>query len=409
MELQKDNLFYNISNMNLVRAVACLGVVLTHARFVLWSGGRAYLAHSPISTWDWYEYPLYFLDLVTSIGPARVFFFFILSGFFLQYSVRDQFQIQAFMRSRFLRLYPAYVAAILLGMGALYLALAYINPALATGPVREFNHMIRVAAAELSWSTLGQTLLFNSRATPFAAMWHLWSLLHEVVFCLLFPLYHRLTPRSRMATAAAALALGWLADSMLLQAQLYFLIGMLFYDFFARGHRLPWAFSRRCFQVAFLGLFLATYGANKLGLPGISNLLMIVFAFLLFDFMLSRPIKVSRVLGFISKASYAIYLNHTWALLLYYAVLSRLTGEQVFYSRWPYYSGVIVAVLGSLPAYWLIDKPIGAYLTRTKQLARAYKRPQLVPHVSLSEERVGSEVMALQDGGNQDLAVLRYA
>ena len=39
----------------------------------------------------------------------------------------------------------------------------------------------------------------------------------------------------------------------------------------------------------------------------------------------------------------------------------RRTG---FYSRWPYYTGAILAIIGSLPGYYLIEKPALAYLER---------------------------------------------
>ena len=75
-----------------------------------------------------------------------------------------------------------------------------------------------------------------------------------------------------------------------------------------------------------------------------------------------------------------------WALLLYYAVLSRVSGELVFYSRWPYYTGAILAVIGSLPGYYFVEKPALAYLQRVvirkrvipQVFARVYAAAQLL-------------------------------
>jgi peptidoglycan/LPS O-acetylase OafA/YrhL len=380
----------NISQMHLVRAIACLGVVITHTKFVLWSGGQAYLERYPMVQWKWYEFVLFFLDLVTSIGSTRVFFFFILSGFFLQYSTRNSFCIRSFLRGRFLRLYPSYVMATLAALAAFYLAVTYINPQLLTGSEREFNVLLRSAATDLSWPALWHTLLFNSRPTAFAATPHLWSMLHEALFCLLFPLYHCLSMRERAMLAVVVLGVSLLIGSQLLQAQLFFLIGMLFYDWFSSAERPVWELPRWGYKVAFAGLYLATYGIAKLGAQWLACLPMVLLAFLLFEFVLYQPIQVPRVCVMISKASYAIYLNHLWIVVLYYAVLSRLTGELVFYSHWPYYSGVIVAVLVSLPVYWLVDKPIAAYLVRLRQYpafpaqARAFP-----PQPYLSEEYTG--------------------
>jgi peptidoglycan/LPS O-acetylase OafA/YrhL len=358
---------YNISQMHLIRAIACIGVVITHARFVLWSGGQAYLERYPLAYWKWYEFIFFFFDLVTSLGTPRVFFFFLLSGFFLQYSTRAVFCTKAFLLHRFLRLYPAYLAATIAAVSVFYVVLTQINPALATGSGREFNVLIRACASSLSWVNFRNTLLFIRPATvDFAVTPHFWSMLHEVVFCLLFPLYHRLSIRKRIVLTSVVLVIGWTTNSLLIQSQLFFLLGMLCYDFFSKGYRLPWLLPNWTYYGAFLLLYLATYGLGKLGWFWLACVPMVALTFLLFDFVLTRPIHVPRVCVFISKASYAIYLNHLWALLLYYAVLSRFTGVLVFYSRWPYYSGVLIAVLLSLPSYWLVDKRIGSYMTNLK-------------------------------------------
>jgi len=396
--MKANSIETNISQMHLVRAIACLGVVITHTKFVLWSGGQAYLERYPMVRWKWYEFVVFFLDLVTSIGSTRVFFFFILSGFFLQYSTRNSFCIRSFLRGRFLRLYPSYVVATLAALTAFYLAVTYINPQLLTGSEREFNVLLRSAATDLSWPGLWHTLLFNfnSRATAFAATPHLWSMLHEALFCLLFPLYHCLSMRERAMLAVAVLGVSLLLGSLLLQAQLFFLIGMLFYDWFSSAEHPVSELPRWGYKVAFVGLYLATYGIAKLGAHWLACLPMVVLTFLLFEFVLTQPIQVPRVCVVISKASYAIYLNHLWILVLYYAVLSRLTGELVFYSHWPYYSGVVVAVLVSLPAYWLVDKPMAAYLARLPQYpalpAQALAFP---PQPYLSEAYAGVPTIGL--------------
>lgn len=360
--------------MHGVRAIACLGVVISHAKFVLWSGGQAYMERYPMAHWDWHEFPVFFLDLITSLGPTRVFFFFILSGFFLQYSTRKDFSIRFFAQNRFLRLYPAYLFATLMALGIFYTTLTHINPQLTTGSAREFNTLLSRASSDVSWAALGHTLLFMKRDAAFAASAHFWSMLHEVVFCFLFPLYRLLSVRGRGVAALVVLMGSWLSGNILLQAQFFFLIGMLFYDFFSRGYRLPWRLPRGAYFAAFVCLYLATYLAGRVGTLWLASLPMLVLAFLLFEFFLTQTVQVPKMLVTISKASYAIYLNHMWALLLYYAILSRLTGELVFYSRWPYYSGVVVAILLSGPAYWLVDKRVGAYLGRLKAQSVAITR-----------------------------------
>ena len=400
------NLYFNTSQLHLVRAIACIGVVITHAKFVLWSGGQAYLERYPSVNWNWYEFPLFFLDLITSLGTPRVFFFFLLSGFFLQYSARKNFTVASFLRHRFLRLYPTYLAATLAAVVVFYVVLTYVNPELTTGSEREFNGLLRRGAANMSWWALRDTLLFIRPVTvAFAATPHFWSMLHEAVFCLLFPLYHHLSVRGRAALTGAVVVVGWTAGNMLIQAQLFFLVGMLSYDFFSRGYRLPWSLPKWVYYVAFLGLYLVTYGAGKLGWHWTASLLMIGLALLLFEFLLTRPLRLPRACVFLSKASYAIYLNHLWALLLYYGLLSRLTGTLVFYSRWPYYSGVLVAVALSLPSYWLVDKRMGAYLAKLKKPQLGSASPATVGH-SEHTQLTPSNNNLLQPGASTTLATL---
>jgi peptidoglycan/LPS O-acetylase OafA/YrhL len=350
----------NVSQLHIVRAIACLGVVVAHAKFILWSGGSAYLSHYPMTQWAWHEFPLFALDLLTSLGVARVFFFFILSGFFLQHSARRGFAVGAFLRTRFWRLYPPYVAATLVSVAVFYGSLTYINAGLATASGREFNQLLLHAAHDLSWTGLAHTLLFMKRDVAFAASAHFWSMLHEVLFCLLFPLYRRLPVAGRAGLAGLLLVVGWGCGSLLLQAQLFFVLGMLFHDIFSYGYRVPWRLPVAGCGLIFAGLYLLTYALSKAGWLGLACLPLALLAFLLLDFFLTRTVRVPRLLAAISKASYAIYLNHMWALLLYYAVLSRLTGELVYHSRWPYYSGVLVALLLSAPFYRLIDRRIAA-------------------------------------------------
>jgi len=65
--------------------------------------------------------------------------------------------------------------------------------------------------------------------------------------------------------------------------------------------------------------------------------------------------------------SYSLYLNHLTILLFSYTLLTLYTGKLVFYSRLPYYSGVIIAVLVTIPLYLLMEKPSVAYLKKLRK------------------------------------------
>ena len=173
--IQKDK----VEQLHIFRAIAALGVVLTHARFVLWSGGEAYIAKFPVQKWGLFEYPLFFSDLITSLGPQRVYLFFILSGFFAQYSIRNSFSLPNYLRKRFLRLYPAYIAATILAGIALYISFIYINSNIYTEGVREYNSRLVVGYQDLSLGSFLHSLSFTKSGEYFGFGMQYWSLKQE--------------------------------------------------------------------------------------------------------------------------------------------------------------------------------------------------------------------------------------
>ena len=156
--IQKDK----IAQLHIFRAIAAIGVVLTHAKFVLWSGGVAYIAKFPVHTWNPVEYPLFFLDLISSLGEQRVYLFFILSGFFIRYSVRYNFSLPSYLRKRLLRIYPAFLAATLLAGIVLYVSVIYINPSIYTDSLREYNSRLVIGFQGLTLLSLLSTLSFSN-------------------------------------------------------------------------------------------------------------------------------------------------------------------------------------------------------------------------------------------------------
>lgn len=370
--IQKDK----VAQLHILRAVAAVGVVLTHAKFVLWSGGEAYLARFPVHTWSPFEYPLFFSDLISSLGTQRVYLFFILSGFFIKYSVRGRFSLPGYLRKRLLRIYPAFLAATLLAGVVLYVAVTYVNPAICTDSVREYNSQVVAGYRGLTLEALLSTLSFTNAGGYFGLNAQFWSLKHEVVFYLLFPVYSLLGVRRQAGLLVGGLLLAVATGSLVVFCQLFFLVGMLLYQGFERGLRLPFALPVWLYCTAFAGFYLGIYVLSKFGYDYPASLLTVALAFLALEFLLTRTVRVPRAVTWFSQVSYSVYLNHMWALLLYYAVLSRLSGELVFYSRWPYYTGAVIAVICALPGYYLVEKPALAYMRRVP--SRKWSLPQVV-------------------------------
>jgi peptidoglycan/LPS O-acetylase OafA/YrhL len=359
--IQKDK----VAQLHILRAIAAFGVVLTHAKFMLWSGGVAYLAKFPVHTWSLVDYPLFFSDLISSLGTQRVYMFFILSGFFIKFSVRGSFSLPGYLRKRLLRIYPAFLVTTLLAGAVLYVSVTYINTNIYTDSLREYNSLVVNSYQGLTFLSLLSTLSFSKVGEYFGLNPQYWSLKHEIIFYLLFPIYNLFTFRRQVGLLCICLVLAVVTGSPVVFCQLFFLVGMLLYQGFEQGVRLPFSLPAWLYCTAFGGMYLGIYWLSKQNYTYLASLLTVTLAFLALEFLLTRTVRVPRAVAWFSKVSYSVYLNHMWALLLYYAVLSRISGELVFYSRWPYYTGAILAVICSLPVYYLVEKPTLAYLQRT--------------------------------------------
>ena len=358
--IQKDK----VAQLHIVRAVAAIGVVLTHARFILWSGGEAYIAKFPVQHWRLVEYPLFFSDLITSLGPQRVYLFFILSGFFAQYSIRNAFSLPNYLRKRFLRLYPAYVTATVLAGIVLYVSFNYVNSNIYTAGVREYNSRLIDSYHNLSLGSFLHSLSFTRSGEYFGLNMQYWSLKQEFFFCLLFPLYNLLSFRNQLALLGICVLSALISSNDTCFYQSFFLVGMMLYKGFERGLRIPVTLPGWLYGTAVVGLYMGIYLLSKTAHDYTASLLTVALAFLALEFLLTRTVRVPRAVAWFSEVSYSVYLNHMWVLLLFYAVLSRVSGDLVFYSRWPYYTGTILAIICSLPVYYLVEKPIVAYMHR---------------------------------------------
>ena len=96
---------YRLHNLHAIRGWAALFVVIAHAKYPFWSGGREYIEKYPVNTWDWYQYILFGLDMLTSFASLFVITFFVLSGFFIARSIKQKnYSIPFFYGDRIIRI-----------------------------------------------------------------------------------------------------------------------------------------------------------------------------------------------------------------------------------------------------------------------------------------------------------------
>lgn len=355
-----------INQLHILRAIACVGVVLTHAKFALWSGGVAYIALYPTHDWGIGKYVLFGMDLISSLGSQRVYLFFILSGFFLQYSARQQFSIGDYLRKRIWRIYPPLVVATLLSGVAIYLTINYINPDLRILDGREYNTRLLAAYHDLTLRSLFSTLTFIVKGEYFAFNHQFWSLQHELLFYLIFPAYNLCSRKVRLGLIGVCLAVSYVTHSNMVFCQVFFLTGTLFCDVFTQGYQLPWQTPKWAYYLFFSALYVVIYLLSKYGYMYAPSVLTILLAFVAFEFLLRYKLQIPALLTWLSNISYSVYLNHMWVLMLCYALLTRVSGQIVFYNRWPYYIGAVIAILLSSGLYYMVEKPVIAYIRRPK-------------------------------------------
>ena len=132
--------YQELDILHALRGFCAFYVVVFHAKFILWSGGSEYLKTFPRATWSVVQYGAFGADMLSSAGYEIVIFFFVLSGFFIRYAQLKKYRSTLqFYLNRAVRIYPPYLASLLLGAGVLtYLALAH-PWLLTTAPGRELN------------------------------------------------------------------------------------------------------------------------------------------------------------------------------------------------------------------------------------------------------------------------------
>lgn len=165
-----------INQVHILRALACLGVLLNHASKTLWIGDELFKRKYPVAQWDIHDYIVYGLAKIVTVEDQRVYFFFILSGFFLQYSVRESFNLSDYARKRLLRLYPAYLLSVVLSGVALFISfILFDNVPLASGAPPKFAEFISNYHAYLTHYNFVRTSLFLATDNLFGGAYQLWS------------------------------------------------------------------------------------------------------------------------------------------------------------------------------------------------------------------------------------------
>ncbi len=356
----------NIKYLHIVRGLAALLVVVFHAKYVFWVGGTAY--NKEIGLHGIAGYFLFATDMLSSCGKECVVVFFILSAFVIKHSFSGHhYTWTNFYTIRLIRIYWPFLFSLVFSILTLVVCIKYINPHIYTTTFREYNLRLSNSYNGLSLQQVIKTIFFIDKGEYAGFNYAYWSLGHELIFYILFPLYNKL---SRNATALAGLifaALFLITGWSIFYYQIFFVAGLLLYNYFFNYYHGPVIKNKMFYMVVLALFFIAVNLSNKIVSEKCSDMVTLVFSFFIFDYILAFITNKNKWLMKLGDISYSLYLNHLPILLLTYSVITLYTGRLVFYSRMPYYTGVVVAVLITIPLYLLTEKPSVRYLKKLRK------------------------------------------
>jgi peptidoglycan/LPS O-acetylase OafA/YrhL len=346
-----------------LRGASAFAIVLFHVRVTMWVGLRTLSEGAGYSSID---RGMAGVTLPFTFFGTAVMMFFIVSGFAIHYPYAGSgraFEPKWYATRRFFRIYPPYLAAVLLTVLAENAAAG-----LADAPVS-------------TWAKVGATMAMAQNYAPPAGQMNgnpaLWSLPVEVELYLVYPLllwFWRRVGTTRMlasvalisSVAAAILLAGynwpmgnfakywiiWVSGAVLAEQM--------------RTNALP-AWRRSYEYLAAAGLVLAV-AARAAGVPfGIEHFIWGGLYFLLMLWGLNRtalptliPLALKRAMLFLGDISYSLYLVHFPVLLVLGVCWTAALGQKP--------TNVMIPLLASLVpipfAYvlWrLVERPSQAY------------------------------------------------
>lgn len=366
----------DFEQLEVIRGIAALVVVLNHARGWLWAGGQAVSSSGAAASYGPVEWLFFYGNFFTRCGHEAVILFFVLSGFSIAHSLRvrpdgSRPAIGEFFKRRAVRLYPPYLAGL---AWATVVALS-VPLVLDVSPPE-----LTLAASARELESLGTVrgllgALFYDPQLPFVPQY--WSLAYEVVFYGIAPWALQ---RAR-GYVAVSLALGvagvvllervlpemfW--SSYLFRYNLYFALGVLLY----RRHRDVWRWASRPPIWVLYGAVVGGYAVMaflnyRLGKGWASEAVAVVLAAVSIPLVLRARLR-SQVLLWLGRQSYSLYVSHVATVALTLAVLVGVLG--VSYPITSPYLWVIAvppALIVSYCFYLIVERMTRQWLEAARQ------------------------------------------
>jgi peptidoglycan/LPS O-acetylase OafA/YrhL len=376
--------YQELDILHCLRGFCAFYVVVYHAKYFLWVGGKEYMTAFPRVTWGIWNYFLFALDIISSAGYEMVIFFFVLSGFFIRYAqLRKHRALKDFYINRIVRIYPPYLVSALLAAGILFVVARWIPEVLNKSIGRELNTSLSIAwndLCNLDFIGILRTLLF----VPVHGQIYLgyntvyWSLLPEGLFYLIVPLafwriraYYTISVFFYLLGIVAKLLHHDLSGvlSFLLMYNFYFAVGIALHDIVIHT---DWLEKVRHMNGWLLGivalvLFVLLLPLALLKLKVFSGIIAVLLAILTVSTLLAGRVSsrnlILRFFHPIGIFSFSLYLYHIPLLIACSAVLTLFTGDLIFYVRY-YWLAIPLVTLICYMLYWLTERLSVNYFRR---------------------------------------------
>jgi peptidoglycan/LPS O-acetylase OafA/YrhL len=285
------------------------------------------------------DYILLGANMLTRLSSEFVIVFFVLSGFSIAHSLRNDTTPAPFYKRRFIRLYPPYVTAILWAMlVALIVKAMFPSFFDATYKTPAFD---RLAATNLlfNWKTFFFNLIYLPQMD--GILRPLWSLTQEVIFYLLAPFVFRNKKSYYIGSTVAFVIVNILTQLRLVDYTI--LVNFLYYNFFfavgallysnyeAVLEKAHFLVTKKALVVA-LALFFAMIVISLTNYAYTTPILAASMSIILIVHLLSNNVRINSLIN-VGRFSYTLYISHFPSIYLFlglYYFFTKATPPYIF-------------------------------------------------------------------------------
>jgi len=280
-----------------------------------------------------------------------VIVFFLLSAFVISSSFEKKSSLIQFAKIRLLRIYIPFLASVLISTIVLFFCNNYL---INDFDGSEFPKRMIISYNNIDINMLLHTLVFRTYNGYLGFNFAYWSLFHEAIYYILCPFYIKLNTKMLIYLTCVFYFIAIFFHLKILYYQSFFVIGTLIYKYlYQQEKKIMLSKFTLCLLIIVFYCIMNVFVKFNMYYFGDAICILLYISGLYV--LLTTKIVIPKILAMISTQSYSLYLFHIPILMLYYSILSLFTDTNIFYSRIPYYTGVIVAVLFNIPLYYAFE------------------------------------------------------